>query len=123
MNQDQISLREAVSEPDYEMDIFAQPSQFEAIQNGGTQKFQEIRELVARGRSIMNVIRNGALTPVVTRHSREGDGDEHFADNPELDPLPHIEGCLEESDKDGHCIADGDVAASNAEELGQQTST
>lgn len=64
MNRDQISIREVLreSKPD---DLMAF-TEFDADENANTQTFLEMRELVAHGMSIVNLIGHNGQTAMVT---------------------------------------------------------
>lgn len=67
MNRDQISIHEVIHES--QMDLNDQSitfDEFDAAENGNTQNFLEMRELVAQGRSIIDIIRSDCFTPIVT---------------------------------------------------------
>lgn len=122
MNRDQISMREVVQEA--EPDDLISFTNFDAAENANTQTFLEMKELVAHGLSIVNLIENNCHTAMVTGDFRiyliflvdlqslqrlpfflffDNQGDrEHFDDKyyppiqRDCSPLPDIDGCLGE---------------------------
>lgn len=54
MNRDEISLRETIDEPNFE--LYDHSMEFDAAENANTQSFLEIRQLVEQGRSIVDAI-------------------------------------------------------------------
>ncbi|KAG4065693.1 hypothetical protein HA402_012371 [Bradysia odoriphaga] len=105
MTREQISIREVISEP--LPDDLAECDEFEASENGGTQKFLEIRELVAQGHSIVNTIQNERVSSMMSADCAPYEEDDYYAPmTPRpLSPLPQpplsdIERCNEELDVD-----------------------
>lgn len=62
MNREQISLREVLEEP--ELDTVMETDEFEADENGNTQVFLQIRDLVSKGQSVSHIIENESFNPL-----------------------------------------------------------
>lgn len=137
MTRDQISIREVLSQP--EPDIFAKFDGFDVSDNANTQKFLEIRELVANGHSLIRIFQSERFTTVTgivklilvqnypllydcflyDQGDSELEDEQHYApmDPRDYSPLPDIEGCRKESDENAPHDEDiemRDVDAGNA---------